>query len=98
MDRAKGGPDPSGQGAREVRSSRWRTRRKLRNLAWIEGNRRKVDQLTNGRVAYIYMPDTAFGGLDELQSLLLLSDGKEAAIIDERFNTAASSPATSWRL
>src|SRR5256885_3792605 len=36
---------------------------RLRNLAWIEGNRRKVDQMTGGKVAYIYMPDTANGGL-----------------------------------
>src|SRR5262249_58648640 len=34
----------------------------LRNLAWIEGNRRKVDQLSGGKLAYVYLPDTAAGG------------------------------------
>jgi tricorn protease len=58
----------------------------LRNLAWIEGNRRKVDQMTNGRVAYIYMPDTAFGGLTNFNRYFFAQVGKEAAIIDERFN------------
>jgi hypothetical protein len=31
----------------------------LRNIDWIEANRRKVDQLSAGKVAYIYMPNTA---------------------------------------
>ena len=34
----------------------------LRNLAWIEDNRRKVDQMSGGRLAYVYLPDTAEGG------------------------------------
>ena len=59
---------------------------RLRNLAWIEGNRRKVEQATNGRVAYVYMPDTAFGGLTNFTRYFYAQVGKEAAIIDERFN------------
>ena len=59
---------------------------RLRNLAWIEGNRRKVDQMTNGRVAYIYMPDTAFGRITSFNRYFFAQTGKEAAIIDERFN------------
>ena len=65
---------PSGAGAREVTSCPWRTRVGLRNLAWIEENRRKVDKMTGGKVAYIYMPDTANGGLDRVQPLLLRAD------------------------
>jgi tricorn protease len=34
----------------------------LRRRAWIEGNRRKVDELTHGRIAYVYMPNTAGEG------------------------------------
>jgi tricorn protease len=59
---------------------------RLRNLAWIEGNRRKVDEATKGRVAYVYMPDTAFGGLTNFTRYFYAQVGKEAAIIDERFN------------
>ena len=43
----------------------------LRHLAWIEGNRRKVDELTGGRVAYVYLPNTAGAGYTQFQPLLL---------------------------
>jgi len=82
----KVGTDPSGKGAREVVVVPVNDESRLRNLAWIEGNRRKVDQMTNGRVAYIYMPDTAFGGLTSFNRYFFSQTGKEAAIIDERFN------------
>ena len=45
-----------------------------------------MDELTNGRVAYVYMPDTAFGGLTNFTRYFYAQVGKEAAIIDERFN------------
>ncbi len=53
------GPDANGTGAREVIVVPVANDCGLRNLAWIEDNRRKVDKLTEGKVAYIYMPDTA---------------------------------------
>jgi len=59
---------------------------RLRNLAWIEDNRRKVDQLTGGRVAYVYMPDTAFGGYTNFTRYFFAQVGKDAVIVDERFN------------
>jgi len=80
------GPDPGGKGARDVTVVPVKEERRLRNLAWIEDNRRKVDQMTNGRVAYIYMPDTAFGGLTSFDRYFYAQTGKDAAIIDERFN------------
>jgi tricorn protease len=58
----------------------------LRHLAWIEGNRRKVDEATGGRVAYVYMPDTSFGGYTNFNRYFYAQVGKEAVIIDERFN------------
>jgi len=80
------GPDPSGAGAREVIVVPIASESALRNLAWIEDNRRKVEQATGGRVAYIYMPDTAYGGLASFNRYFFAQVGKEAAIIDERFN------------
>ena len=68
------GADANGAGAREVTVVPVADESRLRNLAWIEENRRKVDQMTGGKVAYIYMPDTANGGLDGVQSLLLRAD------------------------
>ncbi|MGA2750022.1 MAG: PDZ domain-containing protein [Verrucomicrobiota bacterium] len=58
----------------------------LRNLAWIEDNRRRVDQMTAGRVAYVYLPDTSAHGYGNFNRYYFAQVGKEAAIIDERFN------------
>jgi tricorn protease len=80
------GPDANGAGAREVSVVPVASETGLRNLAWIEDNRRKVDQWSGGRVAYIYMPDTANGGLTAFNRYFYAQIGKEAAIVDERFN------------
>src|SRR4030095_4302387 len=66
----KVGADASGTNARDVTVVPVPSETALRNLAWIEDNRRKVDRLTNGRVAYIYMPDTAFGGYTDFNRYL----------------------------
>ncbi len=82
----KVGPNPDGSGSRDVTVVPVASETQLRHLAWIEDNRRKVDQMTNGRVAYVYMPDTAFGGYTNFNRYFYAQVGKEAAIIDERFN------------
>ena len=82
----KVGPDPGGAKAREVLVVPIADESRLRHLAWSEDNRRKVDQMTNGRVAYVYMPDTSFGGFINFNRYFFAQVGKEAAIIDERFN------------
>jgi tricorn protease len=82
----KVGADPSGAASREVTVVPVSDEARLRNLAWIEDNRRKVDQMTNGRVAYIYMPDTSTGGYINFNRYFFAQVGKEAAIVDERFN------------
>ena len=73
-------------GAREVTVVPVADESRLRNLAWIEENRRKVDQMTGGKVAYIYMPDTANGGLTAFNRYFYAQIGKQGAIVDERFN------------
>ena len=82
----KVGSDPSGAGARAVTVVPVADETGLRNLAWIEENRRTVEKMTGGRVAYIYMPDTGTGGLTSFNRYFYAQIGKEAAIIDERFN------------
>ena len=56
------GPNADGSGARDVTVVPVESESGLRNLAWIEGNRRKVEELSQGKLAYIYLPDTASGG------------------------------------
>jgi tricorn protease len=80
------GQDPSGAGSREVTVVPVANERGLRNRAWIEGNRRKVDQLSHGRLAYIYLPDTASGGYTYFNRYFFSQAGKQGAIVDERFN------------
>lgn len=81
------GADPDGAGSREVTVVPVADESRLRNLAWIEENRRRVDQMTGGKVAYIYMPDTANGGLTSFNRYFYAQIGKQAAIVDERFNS-----------
>jgi tricorn protease len=82
----KVGADPAGAGAREVTVVPVDDEFRLRNLDWIESNRRKVDQLTGGRVAYVHLPDTANGGYTNFNRYFFAQVGKEAAILDERYN------------
>jgi tricorn protease len=58
----------------------------LRNLAWMEDNRRKVDQLSGGKLAYVYLPDTGGGGYTNFNRYYFSQIDKEGAVIDERFN------------
>lgn len=65
---------------------------RLRYLDWIESNRRKVDESTNGRVGYIYVPDTGRKGQNELVRQFIPQTTKDALIIDERFNSGGQDP------
>jgi tricorn protease len=80
------GPDPGGANSREVTVVPVADEYPLRNYAWIEGNRRKVDQMTGGKVAYIYVPDTGFGGYTYFNRYFYAQVGKQGAVVDERFN------------
>jgi tricorn protease len=80
------GPDPSGANSREVTVVPVGSEASLRNFAWVEDNRRKVDQLSGGRLAYVYLPNTAGGGYLNFNRYFFSQVGKEGVIIDERFN------------
>jgi tricorn protease len=80
------GPEPDGKGARDVTVVPVESEESLRRFAWIEGNRRKVDEMTGGRVAYVYLPNTAYGGYSNFNRYFFAQVGKEAVIVDERFN------------
>jgi len=80
------GPKADGTGARDVTVVPLESELGLRHLAWVEGNRRKVDQETNGRVAYVYVPNTAGAGFTSFNRYFFSQVGKEAVIVDERYN------------
>ena len=58
----------------------------LRNLEWIESNRRMVEELSDGRLGYVYMTNTADRGQLELVRMFYGQLDKEGFVIDERFN------------
>ncbi|WP_338410401.1 PDZ domain-containing protein [uncultured Flavobacterium sp.] len=62
----------------------------LRQQDWIESNRRKVDKLSNGKLAYVWLPDTGEGGYTNFNRYYFAQKNKKGAIIDERFNNGGS--------
>ncbi|MCE1228373.1 MAG: PDZ domain-containing protein [Firmicutes bacterium] len=86
----KVGPRADGSGSREVTVMPIASDSALRTYAWIEGNRRKVAQMTQGRVAYLWLPDTAQGGYTYFNRYFFSQLDKEGAVVDERFNGGGS--------
>ncbi|MGB9505276.1 MAG: PDZ domain-containing protein [Candidatus Acidiferrum sp.] len=82
----KVGPNPDGKDAREVTVVPVDSEFALRNRAWEEDNRRKVDELSGGKLAYVHVPDTAVGGYTNFNRFYFAQVDKQAAIIDERYN------------
>lgn len=81
---------PSKKNAREVTVIPVSSERGLRLLNWVEANRQKVSDATDGRVAYIYLPDTGGNGYTYFNRYFFSQLDKDAAIIDERFNGGGS--------
>jgi tricorn protease len=82
----KVGKEADGKDARQVTVVPVANENGLRNLAWIEGNRRKVDQLSGGRLAYVYIPNTGGQGYASFNRYFFAQTNKYGAVIDERFN------------
>jgi tricorn protease len=84
------GPNPDGAGSRTVQVVPIASEGALRNRDWVEGNLKKVDQATGGRVAYVYVPNTAGAGHTYFKRYFYPQVNKDAVIIDERFNGGGS--------
>ena len=84
------GPNANGTGARTVQVVPIGNEAALRNRDWVEGNLKKVDKATGGRVAYVYVPNTAGPGHTYFKRYFYPQVRKEAVIIDERFNGGGS--------
>jgi tricorn protease len=77
---------PSMEGARTVTVEPIGSETGLRQRAWVEDNRRKVDELSGGRVAYAWIPNTGGGGVVSFDRYFFAQQDRQAAVIDERFN------------
>ncbi|MDE3137932.1 MAG: PDZ domain-containing protein, partial [Acidobacteriota bacterium] len=84
------GPNLDGSGSREVTVVPTESEAGLRNRAWIDHNIETVDRLSNGQLAYVYLPDTAGGGYTNFNRYFFAQLGKHGAVIDERYNTGGS--------
>ncbi|HXC31343.1 MAG TPA: PDZ domain-containing protein [Verrucomicrobiae bacterium] len=82
----KVGPNADGSGSRDVTVVPVDNEAALRNLAWIEGNRRKVDEMSGGKLAYVWLPNTAQAGYTNFNRYYFAQVGKSGAILDERYN------------
>lgn len=64
----------------------------LRYRDWIEDNRRYVEEASDGKIGYIYVPNTGVQGQNELFRQFYGQAGKEALMIDERWNGGGQIP------
>ncbi|QQS47131.1 MAG: PD40 domain-containing protein [Acidobacteriota bacterium] len=83
----KVGPNPDGTGSRDVTVVPIANELGLRTLDWVEENRRKVDRMSDGKLAYVYLPDTARGGYTYFNRYFFSQTDKQGIVIDERFNS-----------
>jgi tricorn protease len=84
------GPNADGSGSRVVQVVPIANESALRNRDWVEGNLRKVNAATGGRVAYVYVPNTSTLGHTYFRRYFFPQAHKDAIIVDERFNGGGS--------
>ena len=77
---------PDGKNLRDISVIPVASESRLRNIDWIENNRRLVDKLSGGKLAYVYLPDTGGEGFTDFNRYYFAQTDKQGAIIDERFN------------
>ncbi|GBD92088.1 hypothetical protein BMS3Abin04_02821 [bacterium BMS3Abin04] len=83
---------PTLKNSRKILVKPIKSESRLRNLAWIESNRKLVEEKTKGEIGYIYVPNTGVEGQNELQRQFLAQTDKKGLIVDERFNSGGQIP------
>jgi len=80
------GPNADGSSSRTALVVPTDSETAMRSQEWIEGNIRKVDSLSHGQIAYVYMPNTAGQGFDSFNRYFFAQVEKKGVIIDDRYN------------
>jgi tricorn protease len=81
---------PGLEGAREILVQPIASEGQLRTWAWVAGNQRRVDEMSGGRLAYVWLPNTGQGGYQNFNRMYFAQQDREGAIIDERDNGGGS--------
>ncbi len=77
---------PAMQGARSVTVVPVAGEGGLRARAWVEANRRLVEKLSDGQLAYVYVPNTGGGGYASFNRYYFSQQDKKGVVVDERYN------------
>jgi len=80
------GKNPSNEGSRLITVVPVPSDSGLRTRAWVENNRRIVDKLSGGRLAYVWLPNTAGAGYTSFIRYFYAQQDKEGTVVDERYN------------
>ena len=80
------GNTPDKSASRKILVNPIRSENGLRTFDWIEGNRRKVSELSGGKLAYVYVPNTSGRGFEYFNRYYFSQQDKKGVIIDERNN------------
>jgi len=86
----KVGSTTSIEDAKEITVEPVSNERNLRSIDWIEGNRRKVNELSGGKLAYVYLPNTGGGGFASFNRYYFAQQDKKGVVLDERNNGGGS--------
>jgi tricorn protease len=81
---------PSLEGARDVVVQPVTSEGQLRTWAWVAENQRKVDEMSGGRLAYVWLPNTGQGGYQYFNRMYFAQQDRQGAVIDERNNGGGS--------
>jgi tricorn protease len=84
------GPDADGTGARTVTVVPIESEYGLRNRDWVEGNLQRVHEATDGRIAYVWVPNTSVAGWQYFKRYFYPQAHLDGIIVDERFNGGGS--------
>ncbi|MCF8309364.1 MAG: PDZ domain-containing protein, partial [Bacteroidales bacterium] len=84
--------EPAMEGAREITVKPISSERTLRYINWVERNRKKVEEVSDGQIGYIHFPDTYMGSATFFPRYFYSQIRKEGIIIDGRFNSGGLDP------
>jgi tricorn protease len=84
------GHTTSMQGARDITVVPVANEQTLRTRAWVESNRKLVEKLSGGQLAYVYLPNTGQPGYASFNRYYFAQQDRKGVIVDERFNGGGS--------